>query len=39
MVKGMKIQGYREDKAALQAALERIEKKELQRCFQMWDRH
>jgi len=36
MVKGMKIQGYLENKAELQAALERIAKQEFQKCFQLW---
>ena len=35
----MKIQGYHEDKAELQAALEHIAKQEFQRCFQLWERH
>jgi len=39
MVKGMKIQGRHENKAESQAALERIAKHELQRCFQLWERH
>ena len=39
MVKGMKIQGYHEDKAELQAALEHIAKQEFQTCFQLWERH
>jgi len=39
MVKEMKIQGYYEEKAESQAALERIAKQEFQRCFQLWERH
>jgi len=39
MVKGMKIQGHHEDKAASQAALKRIAKQEFQGCFQPWERH
>jgi len=39
MVKGMKIQGYHEDSAESQAALEYIAKLEFQRCFQLWERH
>jgi len=35
MVKGMKIQGFREDIAEMQAALERITEQEFQRCFQL----
>jgi len=37
MVKGMKIQGYHEDKAESQAALECIAKQEFQRCFELWE--
>jgi HSP20 family molecular chaperone IbpA len=39
MDKGMKIQGQHEDKAEMQAALERIANQEFQRCFQLWERH
>ena len=35
IVKGMKIEGYPEDKAQSQAALEHITKQEFQRCFQL----
>ena len=38
-VKGMKIQGYNEDRGELQAALECIAKHEFQSCFQLWERH
>jgi len=39
MVKGMNIEGYHEDRAESQAALERIAKPEFQRCFQLWEVH
>jgi len=39
IVKGMNIQGYLEDKAQSQAALEHVTKQEFQRCFQLWERH
>jgi hypothetical protein len=39
MDKRMKIQGYTEGKAEMQAALEYIAKQELQSCFQLWERH
>jgi len=35
----MKIQGYHENKAESQAALEHIAKQEFQRCSQLWERH
>jgi len=39
MDKGMKIQGYHEDRAELQAALEHVTKWEFQMCFELWERH
>jgi len=39
MVKGMKIQGYHEDKAESQIALGCIMKQEFQRICQLWERY